>query len=853
MNKLKQIMAALLMTAVAQTAFSQHQLTGNMVGNLNQSPMPGVHIRLQQQKTGTVSDYDGNFSLPAPKNQDTLVCSFQGFQTLKLPVGANTQTLTLQMQESSIGLSGVQVIASSGQEVENTFSMNRINADMIREKLGDKTYPEAMALVPGIYAARTGGGAGDATLNIRGFKQDNIALLLNGVPISSVENGLMYWNNWLGLSDVTQSLQVQKGICSSAFGVNAIGGAVNIITNGPEATRGGVLNHSFTSYGNKKTTFSYNSGKMDNGFAVSLMGSVFDGDGYVDGTYSSGYGYFLSVSKNISKNHLLVFTALGNPESHGQRNVRLTQDEMKRFGNTYNKEWGSYNGEINNTSENFYHKPYITLNHYWNISEKAFLATSAYFSPGKGGGKWSESFGTTNSITDITNGSGQIDWDAVYDENMNHGESYITPDGEAIYGYAKNAQTLFHADHVWTGILSTLDYKISPTLSLKSGLHYRYFQSSVYETVADLLGGDVFIDDYAWSLRGVDGREVLKYVGDTLKVNNGSLIHFAHAYTQATYSHNGLYAFLSGSVNGNLYQRYDHYNYRDEDCWSEQVSLFGYDLRFGISKAINHKHIVYMNGGLFNRAPYFKYVFGNYTNEVSQGLSNENIYTVEGGYKYNSTIFSGRINAYYTIWNDRSFLANEYNQFLDPVLIQGLNARHKGVEAEGHIALSRKVKAGIIAGLGDWIWTNDVDAVVYNNEHVVVDTIQVFTRNLFVGDAPMTQLGGYAEVELLGFMTLRGEVTYYDRIYAGFDPVTRSNPDDLAQAWRMPAYAVADMHLSGVFTLFKQAAQFNVAVLNLFDANYLLQGVDGVDHTAETFTGFAGFGRTVSVGMTVKF
>ena len=845
-------MTALLLAAAVQSSFCQKNLTGHIVGNMNQSPLPGVHIRLQQQKMGAVSDYDGAFSLSVLKEPDTLVCSYQGFQTLKVAIDSNTEALFLQMEESNIGLTGVQVIASSGLEVDNTFSMNRINADMIREKLGDKTYPEAMAFVPGIYAARTGGGAGDAALNIRGFKQDNIALLLNGIPISSVENGLVYWNNWLGLSDVTQSLQVQKGICSSAFGVNAIGGAVNIITNGPEATKGGVLNHSFTSYGNKKTTFSYNTGKMDNGFAVSFMGSVFDGDGYVDGTYSSGYGYFLSVSKNINKNQLLVFTALGNPESHGQRNVRLTLDEMDRYGNTYNKEWGSYNGEINNTSENFYHKPILTLNHYWNITNKAFLATSAYLSPGKGGGKWSERFGTGSSITDFTNGSGQIDWDAVYDENLNNGESYTTPEGDVVEHFSKIAQTVFHANHIWGGILSTLEYNVNDKLSLKSGLHYRYFQSSVYETVADLLGGEVFIEDYSWSMRGVDGRNMLKNVGDTIKVNNGSLIHFAHAYTQATYSHSGLYAFLSGSINGNLYQRYDNYNYRSDNCWSEQVSLFGYDVRFGMSKAIHNTHVFYMNGGIFNRAPYFKYVFGNYTNEVSQGLSNEDIYTVEGGYKFQESNFSGRINAYYTIWNDRSFLANEYNQFLDPVLVQGLNARHKGVEAEGHVALSRKVKAGVIAGIGEWIWTNDVDAVVYNNEHVVIDTIQVFVRNLFVGDAPMTQLGGYAEVQLFGFISLRGDVKYYDRIYAGFDPVSRSNFEDRSQAWRMPAYAVVDMHLSGDITLFKQPAQFNVAVLNLFDANYLLQGVDGVSHDASTFTGFAGFGRTLSVGMTVK-
>ena len=225
---------------------------------------------------------------------------------------------------------------------------------------------------------------------------------------------------------------------------------------------------------------------------------------------------------------------------------------------------------------------------------------------------------------------------------------------------------------------------------------------------------------------------------------------------------------------------------------------------------------------------------------------------MEGGYSYGKGNLFGRVNAYYSVWNDRSFLANEYNQFLDPVLIKGLNARHSGIEAEANYILPGRVRAGLFAGVGNWIWTNDVEAEVYNSEHVIVDTINVYTENLYVGDAPMTQVGGFAEVSLFRFLTLRGEATHYDRIFAGFDPVSRSNPDDRSQAWEIPSYTLVDIHLTGNFTMFHQPAMFNISVLNLFDADYILRGVDGMNHTANTFTGFAGFGRTFSVGMRVE-
>ena len=122
-----------------------------------------------------------------------------------------------------------------------------------------------------------------------------------------------------------------------------------------------------TDYGNMKTTLMLSSGRLKNNMAVTFLGSRFSGPGYVDATYVDGWAYFLSISKEFNKNHMLVFTALGNPEKHGQRNFKLTQAETDEHGLKYNKDWGSYNGEINNASENFYHKPHFSLNHYWNI------------------------------------------------------------------------------------------------------------------------------------------------------------------------------------------------------------------------------------------------------------------------------------------------------------------------------------------------------------------------------------------------------------------------------------------------------------------------------------------------------
>ena len=54
----------------------------------------------------------------------------------------------------------------------------------------------------------SGGGSGDSRVNVRGFNQRNVAVLINGVPVNDMENGWVYWSNWDGMSDVTNSIQV---------------------------------------------------------------------------------------------------------------------------------------------------------------------------------------------------------------------------------------------------------------------------------------------------------------------------------------------------------------------------------------------------------------------------------------------------------------------------------------------------------------------------------------------------------------------------------------------------------------------------------------------------------------------
>ncbi len=87
-------------------------------------------------------------------------------------------------------------------------------------------------------------------------------------------------------------IQVQKGLGASKVALNSLGGTINIITKSTETEKGGSIQQSYTSYGNKKTTFSFSTGLMKNNWAITFLGSRTSGNGYVDAThnpYTKGY------------------------------------------------------------------------------------------------------------------------------------------------------------------------------------------------------------------------------------------------------------------------------------------------------------------------------------------------------------------------------------------------------------------------------------------------------------------------------------------------------------------------------------------------------------------------------------
>ncbi|MBK7029343.1 MAG: TonB-dependent receptor [Bacteroidales bacterium] len=540
-------------------------------------PVPSVSVSISGQQKGVISDANGTFSIQVATGKYVLILQHLTFEEKQVEVSINNNEIlnlgSISLIPKVIGLDEVHVISSFVSEKGIPVAVSTVSSKTIENQSGNQDYPEILKLIPGVYATKSGGGNGDNRLTIRGFQQENVALLLNGVPVSSMENGLVYWSNWSGLTDATEAIQVQRGLGASNVAMNSVGGTVNIITKSTRSQKGGIIRYSLSDFGNQKTVMQFSTGKMKHGTAVTVLGSRLSGDGYVSGTYMDAWSYFLSVSQDISPKHMLVFTAMGSPERHGQKNYPSSVSEVSEFGTRYNSSWGIYNGKMLNLSENFYHKPQINLNHYWNISEKAFLATSAYVSFGHGGGRYTESFNYGPSLWYFRKNN-QIDFDQAYLNNLNNSDSFLISNGTWVKNYSKNVLTNYRANHYWVGLLSSMDYSISKKVKLKAGVHLRTFKSHLYEEIDDLMGGKVWIEQFAWSLSGISGREQLKYKGDIINVDNYSLLQYGNLFGQLEYDFKPWQSFLAATISTTAYQRKDPYNYTITP-YSDKVSKVG--------------------------------------------------------------------------------------------------------------------------------------------------------------------------------------------------------------------------------------------------------------------------------------
>lgn len=179
------------------------------------------------------------------------------------------------------------VVSSSraGRDTPVTFTM--IEKESLNRFNPINSLPANLALQPSVVSVNEGGtGLGYSKMTVRGSKGSQINVTLNGITLNDAESQEVFWVNIPALSSLISSVQLQRGLGTSANGPGAFGASVNMSTASVNPDPSASAEMSVGSYGTFISTFAASSGLLKSGVYFNFAYSRGLTDGYIRNAYA---------------------------------------------------------------------------------------------------------------------------------------------------------------------------------------------------------------------------------------------------------------------------------------------------------------------------------------------------------------------------------------------------------------------------------------------------------------------------------------------------------------------------------------------------------------------------------------
>ncbi len=719
---MKRLLTFMMSALLAVGVFAQGgTISGKVIDKETGETLVGANVVIKGTPRGTATDVNGQFTLKNVPDGAEIMASMLGYEAVTKPAAPQ---MIFELAPSATELSELEIVADRSSR-EAPFAFTYLKKEDVTNRLGSRDLPLVLNNTPSIYATNQGGGAGDARINVRGFNQRNVAIMINGVPVNDMENGWVYWSNWDGIGDATSSIQVQRGLSSVNLAVPSIGGTLNIITDPAGKVQGASVKQEFGSWNFKKTTITLNSGLINDKFAIS--GSIVrkTGDGFYEGTYTDAWAYYLGMSYKAGKKDKFELFAIGAPQKHGQnlykQNIATYShafaeslsdydpaalDKFQEAGRTFNQNYGTvdptyrgkqsygmyqYFSHVDRSSpyfilerENFFHKPQVNLNWYHTFSDRMQWATIAYWSGGHGGGA-----GTYGKLyrRDANGNLGdndykfyygpspwRWDWNATIAMNQANADTFWI-DKKPYWKEDQQSIGILRAsrNNQWTlGAISKLYYDVTDNFKTVIGIDWRTAQIDHFREVRDLLGGNYFV--FKGNDFDTDSASWNKQLGDIIDYHFTNTVDWFGAYVQGQYETSNLSAYLMLGWNTIGYTYTNHFVNAANDpnatandkgeLYAESKGHMGYQVKGGLMYHFNENFGIFANGGLISKTPIFDAVINDRTATVYPNPRNERFRSFESG--VDATLLNGDLTAkigyYNTTWMDRTQILITNNQ-----------------------------------------------------------------------------------------------------------------------------------------------------------------------------------------------
>jgi len=233
---LKRLLLLVAAIAIANLSYAQQRtITGQVTDSGDGNPIPGVNVVIKGTTNGTISDFDGKYTLQAAEG-DVLVFSYVGYVAQEQTVGSNN-SISVSLQASDVGLGEVVVIGYGTVKKEDaTGSVTAVSSDDFNQ--GAITTPEELLMgkASGVVITTAGGAPGSGTqIRIRGgssLRANNDPLIvIDGIPIDNSDiGGMSNPLSTINPNDIETFTVLKDASATAIYGARASNGVIIITT-----------------------------------------------------------------------------------------------------------------------------------------------------------------------------------------------------------------------------------------------------------------------------------------------------------------------------------------------------------------------------------------------------------------------------------------------------------------------------------------------------------------------------------------------------------------------------------------------------------------------------------------------
>jgi iron complex outermembrane receptor protein len=332
---------------------------------------------------------------------------------------ARAQETEEQIRDTVYQLAPVVITPTRAVERLTPATFSNLTQHEIQSRYSLQDIPALLSDLPSTTSySENGNDIGYSYVNLRGFDQRRLSIMVNGVPQNDPEDHNVYWIDLPDLLASSGDIQVQRGAGSAFYGPPAIGGSINIVTN-PFALHPMVTLESIfgiQEFGDssgslvlttRKHAASVNSGLIQNRYALYGRLSTINSDGYRQNAWTNLDAYFLGAVR-FDKGMSTRIHLFGGPIEDGLAYYGLPKfvNDNKILRRQNLSYWETDSNEMTYTYvlprrpqeiENF-SQPHYEMLHDWQLTPNVTLHNTLFYYQGDGFFDYDASWADTSML-----------------------------------------------------------------------------------------------------------------------------------------------------------------------------------------------------------------------------------------------------------------------------------------------------------------------------------------------------------------------------------------------------------------------------------------------------------------------